>query len=394
MSTQAIREYLHHLWRLYQAADRKLKSAILTELSRNLGVHRKSAVRLMNQHYPPRSLQGFRGGRPKRYSEESKELLQYIWKKCGYMAVVRLKSAIPEWLPYIEHRLLSESVRQELIAMSPSSMERFLKKAKADLRRRHNTGTRKGLKKYVAKVPIRNLSERPTELGHCEIDSVAHCGDSMSGIFVWSLTLTDIVCGWTECEAVWGKDAKAIRRALELIEARLPFPLRALYSDNGGEFLNEEIIDGFAKEKREDALPVFRGRPYRKNDQCYVEQKNFTHVRHLFGYGRIDWQKSVAQMNNVYRKEWRLLQNHFIPQQQLLSKLRIGSKVKRTMSIAETPYVRIIRQCSVQVAEKLNKERQSLNPVKLREAQLWKTRRIFGYYKNSFNRNEWGKWSK
>ena len=143
---------------------------------------------------------------------------------------------------FYEHKDFNSELRSELLAMSTSTIHRYLADARSALRRKENCGTRKGPNKHIASVPIRPLGEMPQVPGHCEIDCVAHCGDSMSGTFTWTLTLTDMVTGWTECEALWGKTGAAVRVALRTIEKRLPFPLKALYSDNGSEFMNEDVL--------------------------------------------------------------------------------------------------------------------------------------------------------
>ena len=392
MSLSALREYLHRLWEQYKSASQGTKSQILDEIVRNLGFHRKSAIRLMNSPYAPKSLQGFRGGRKRQYSEASKRHLTRLWKLMGYMASRRMKAALPEWLPDYEHKDCTADIRQEILRMSESSIERFLKTEKAKLRRQLNTGTRKQLRRFVTEIPIRSFINLPQEPGHCEIDCVAHCGGIMSGTFVWTLNLTDIVTGWTECEAVWGKDSYSIRTALEKIESRLPFRLIALYSDNGSEFLNQDVFDKFAR-SRPIPLEYYRGRPYRKNDQSYIEQKNYTHVRNLFGYGRIDWRKSVSLMNNIYRKEWRALQNFYMPQQKLVEKYRIKAKLKRRMDRPRTPIDRLEPHLDQRAKLALNSEKASRGPIKLREGQRWKTKQLFGYFKNTIDKAEWGKFA-
>ena len=390
MSTQATREYLEHLWKQYKTSDRKLKSRILDELVRNLGVHRKAATRLMNRRYAPRSLQGFRGGRRRKYSEKAKRHLERLWRAMGFMWPKRLKAALNDWLPYDDNSECDDEVKAELLQMSASSIGRFLEKARAQLRRKLNQGTYRGVKRFVTEVPVRGLGNTPTVPGHCEVDSVAHCGDSMSGVFAWTVNLTDIATGWTESEAIWGKNGEAVRHALELMEKRLPFPLTGLYVDNGCEFLNEDVIDGFAR-GRSNAISVERGRPYKNNDQAYVEQKNYTHVRHLMGYGRIDIEKSVAHMNSIYRSEWRKLQNFFMPQQKLLEKIRVGSRIIRKMGHAQTPYARLWPHLTPEDKRQLARERSRIHPFKARHNQRKKVRDIFGYYSGQIHTAEWGK---
>lgn len=263
MSTQAVREYLALVWEQYKLANRKMKSVILDEVCRNLYMHRKAAIRALRGASPPRAFQGKGSkGRGRRYSEASKVAIVSVWKSMNYMASLRLKSALKDWLP--SYQGCSEAVKDELYRMSAKTMDRYLKAAKADLNRKMNTGTRRSLRKMITQIPIRNLGEKPNELGHCEVDTVAHCGDSMSGTFAWTVTLTDIMSGWTECESIWGKNGVGVVKALKVIQKRLPFPIKCFYFDNGNEFLNEDIFKAFVEPKNGDEkIQVLRSRPYR-----------------------------------------------------------------------------------------------------------------------------------
>jgi hypothetical protein len=391
VSTQAQREYLKVLWLRYRKVGRRDRTLILDEICRNLGLHRKSAVRLMGRAYSPRIFQGLKGGRRRKYSAKAKEHLTRLWRLMGYMGPVRMKAALPIWIEFDETPDCSTEIRGELLRMSESTIRRLLADDRAQLRRRMNTGTYRGVRRFVTKVPVRDLGKTPEQVGHCEIDCVAHCGSSMSGQFAWTLNFTDIVTGWTECEAVWAKTSDGIKRALIQIEKRLPFKLVALYADNGSEFLNEKVIDEFCVKGRSERLPLYRGRPYRKNDQCYVEQKNYTHVRQIFGYGRIDWRKAVGMMNAIYRKEWRELQNYYSPQQKLEEKIRIGARIKRRMSKPATPWERLRATLSAHRIEELESRSRDRNPFRIRQSQLKKVRLLLGYFKEQIPKNEWGK---
>jgi hypothetical protein len=390
VSTQAVREYLALVWEQYKLANRKMRTTLLDEVCRNLKLHRKAAIRALNSPRAPRANQG-KGSKTKRrrYSEASKEALVQIWKSMNYMASLRLKAAFSDWLP--KYQGCSELVKEELMRMSSKTMDRYLKSAKADLKRRMNTGTRRGLRKMVTQIPIRNLGEKPNETGHCEVDTVAHCGDSMSGTFAWTLTLTDIMSGWTECEAIWGKCGDGVVKALKRIEKRLPFKITKLYFDNGSELLNEEMVTEFIKSRPGHEIKIFRSRPYRKNDQCYVEQKNYTHVRKIMGYGRIDWKKAVNMMNNAYRKEWSIIQNLFSPQQQLVEKIREGSKIRRWMSEAMTPLERLAGYIPEADFQNLKLAKEKADPFAINASLKKKTRQMFGYFKNSIPKTQRGK---
>ncbi|MEZ4744117.1 MAG: hypothetical protein R3B45_16990 [Bdellovibrionota bacterium] len=391
VGSQAKKEYLFLLWKQYKSANRKIKSEILDELERNFKIHRKSATRLMCSSYPPKSLQGKKGGAKKRYSQESKSHLERLWKSMGYMGAERMKPALREWLEFYEAPGFNSSIKEELLRISISSIKRFLAKARAQLKRKMNTGTKRGIRKFIAQVPIRNLEETPRLPGHCEIDCVAHCGGSLSGEFAWTLNLTDIATGWTECEAIWGKSGYAVRKALELMEKRLPFKLQSIYFDNGTEFMNSEVIEKFAVQGRKDKIEVYRGRPYKKNDQCYIEQKNYTHVRQLFGYGRMDWKPGINMMNSIYRKEWRKLQNYYMPQQKLESKERHGSKIVRKMGSAETPISRLEAAFTSDEMRAIIRDKKTTNPFQLRHNQRVKVRKLNSHIKYDMPTSTWGK---
>jgi hypothetical protein len=241
-------------------------------------------------------------------------------------------------------------------------------------------------------VPIRDCSLKVDLPGHCEVDCVAHCGGSLSGKFAWTVTFTDILTGWTECESIWNKSGVSVSRALKEIESRLPFKITNHYFDNGCEFMNEDVIDKYARDPgRAEKIIVHRGRPYKKNDQCYVEQKNYTHVRTYFGYGRIDWEKAISMMNNVYRGHWRAIQNFYFPQQRLEAKQRFGSRIVRRMSNPQTPFQRLRPFIEANKIESLEAEMAKSNPFQSMKSVRSAIRNIFGYFKNSMERSEWGK---
>lgn len=385
VSLQAVREYLALIWEQYQEAGRNLKSHLLDEIEKNTGMHRKSATRLMNSKEKPTFQRG-KGKSVNSYSDASKRLLKALWKDMGYLGAARMKGAIPIWIKDWEHRDLDDYSFFELKQMSASTIERTLKSEKSKLRRRMNTGTKRSGNRMKTVIPLRDLEFRPTEPGHCEIDCVAHCGGSLSGEHIWTLTLTDIVTGVTVCEALQFKTGFEVMQALHRIEDRLPFKVIALYMDNGSEFLNDDVYKRFSLKKRrierEDIVKLFRSRPYKKNDQCFVEQKNYTHVRQLFGYERYSGKLMVQLMNNIYRGEWSLLTNFFYPQIRLKSKERIGSKVKRTFHPATTPFEILKKYLPEEKLAELTAKIEGINPFdqqkklkkRLREFQAYNSR--------------------
>ena len=383
MSIQATHEYLIMIWKQYQEASKKRKSELLNEVVKNTGLHRGSAKRLMGRSIEPEFKRG-KGKSVNAYSDASKHFLKLLWKDVGYLGAVRMKAAIPMWINYWSNPDIDDYSFFELKKMSASTIERTLKKEKANLRRRLNMGT-KGSKNNKMKtlIPIRDLGVMPTEPGHCEIDCVAHCGGSLTGTHIWTLTVTDIVTGHTENAALEYKNGWEVKLALDCIEDRLPFKIIALYMDNGSEFLNEDVHKRFSLTKdkidRETIIQLFRSRPYKKNDQCYVEQKNYTHVRELFGYDRYSGDFMVQRMNNIYKNEWRLLTNYFHPQIRLKSKERHGSKIKRTFHPPATSFENLIKYLPEDKISEMEKEFNELNPFELRKKVKRRLSELQGY---------------
>jgi hypothetical protein len=192
----------------------------------------------------------------------------------------------------------------------------------------------------------------------------------MAGSFFWSLSLTDIKSGWTTAIPVWNKSAHGIKVALERAEAASFFKWKALCHDSGSEFLNKVVIEEFCRDpRRAEPLLQLRGRPYRKNDQCHIEQKNNVFVRKLLGYGRLDSRKMGTLIEATYR-DWSLLNNHFVPTSKLVSKMRVGSKIKKVYDVPTTPYERLLQDPDVPLTQKerLMEEHSKLNPFELRKA--------------------------
>jgi hypothetical protein len=295
------------------------------------------------------------------------------------MGSLAMHAALPNWLLF--DKKLAPSLRLEILKVSARSIERFIKAERAKWKRTHNTGTKRS-KKPQTLVPLRPLGIKITEVGHIEIDTVAHCGDSMSGIFAWTVTATDTLSNWTDVYTVFGKESSGVCLAMQIMESRAPFRWKAIYVDNGTEFINECVTDVFSKPKgNREAIPVFRCRPYRKNDQAHVEQKNWTHVRCLWGYMRIDYSPAVSLMNSVTENIWLPLQNGFVPQRKVVSKIREGAKVKKTFDIAQTPYERLLArpdfEVSLEEKQRLVDWSNGLNPFELQNKLEKRTYPIF-----------------
>ena len=371
--------YLKHLTKRYKAASRNEKGEILKELCESSGFHRKHAIRLLNMS-PKKQKRKIKTGRPKTYSDSVYlEALKRIWLLTDQLCGKRLKMALPIWLPFYgeAYSVLEQKVYDGLLSMSASTIDRMLAQLRTKYKRSFG-GTKPGsiLKKHIAVKTDQWNEDRP---GFLEADTVAHCGTSLSGSFVWSLTMTDIWSGWTENRAVWNKGATGVLGQISDIEKCLPFLILGFDSDNGNEFLNWHLIRYFSNEQGAQRVIFTRSRPYHSDDNAHVEQKNWTHVRQLFGYYRFDNPNVVDLMNDLYKNEVSQLNNFFLPNFKLIKKQRIGSKIIKKHSKPATPYQRLMQSKHVDEAtkKKLTEQYNQLNPFVLQKTIQKKLKRIF-----------------
>lgn len=369
--------YLKFLKARYFRANRKGKSRILDEFCSTTGKHRKDVNRLLT-----RKVVGFkakRPGRPKSYKpEEVIEPLKAIWFATNQMCGKRLKAAIPIWLPHYEKtNVISSDVRKLILTISDRTIDRILKPVKARHPKRLG-GTKPGslLKKHI---PIKTNQWDEKLPGCMEADTVAHCGTSLLGNFVWSITLTDIYSGWTENAATWNKGASGVLTQIQRIENLLPFKIFGFDCDNGSEFLNYHLLRYM--QDRKSPIQFTRSRPYYKGDNAHVEEKNWTHVRQIFGYYRFEDQNVVALMNDLYQNELSLLHNYFYPAMKLQDKIRIQSKIKKHYDKPQTPYQRLMASEHITILqkEKMRQVFESINPFELQNRIQIKLKNIFSY---------------
>ena len=357
-------EYVQVMSRRYHNSDRKTKCLILSELEINLKIHRKSAVRLLSTVKNKRPKEN--RGRRRIYNDFVIQHLKKLWIDMGQICSRRMKKALPRW---IKHYDCPEITKILLIQMGKSSIDDYLKPYRAQYRRHWNSGTQAG--KYIKMmIPLKPLDYNVTGIGHVEADTVHHCGGSLTSAYALTLTVTDIITSWTECRSMWGKSMFGVITCMKDIEASLPFKIHTVAVDNGNEFLNHQFIRYFQGDDRTDKVMIKRGRPYKKNDQCYVEQKNYTHVREIFGWDRYDRKELIELMNDIYKNEWSLLQNLFYPQMKLKTKLRVGAKYKKTYSEPETPFERVLAQASVppETKARLIELEKTINPFELKKS--------------------------
>ena len=363
MSREAIREYFKAIYGRYQKASKKLKHIILEEFCSNTGYNRKYAIRKLNGPAPTNPSSMRRRRRKHTYGPEVLSILAVVWEAAGYPCSARLRALIGLWMPWIRKRFrVNQQVEKQLLSISARQIDRRLKHRKVQIGRRIYGRTKPGtlLKHHI---PIKTDNWDIKTPGWTEVDTVSHSGNNAEGKFAYTINQTDILTTWVESRAVLGKAEDVMVEGLDEMAQALPFDLKGLDSDNGSEFVNWHLWRYCKRTK----IQQFRGRPYKKDDNAHIEQKNWTHVRKLLGWDRYDTQEAVDAMNDLYRNELRLFMNLFMPSMKLLRKERIGSKVKRVYDKPQTPLQRVIASKHgdpVKIAE-LKKLYATLNPFDL-----------------------------
>src|SRR5215217_6332241 len=364
MTRVTVHEYAAALRPRYRAAQRrKEKQRILDEFCRTTGLHRKAAIRLLNQEGQPRA---FPRGRPRQYGPEVLEPLHQVWEVGDRMCGKLLKAAMPDLICALErHRelKLTPECRELLLHMSASTIDRLLKRRArrlSDLLPKHKTPADQSLK---AEVPVRTWSEwQDVKPGELQADLVLHCGESTEGFYLTTLSAVDVATGWSEHQAIWGHGQQRVGGGMHHIHSRLPFALRRLHTDNGSEFINRGLIDWC---KRHD-VSFSRGRPYKKNDQAWVEQRNWQSVRRSIGYGRYSSKPAYELLLKLYPL-LDLQMNFFRPLRKLVAKKREGAKLSKLYDEPRTPYQRLLASGALTVTDKarMNKLLEGLNPAEL-----------------------------
>ena len=360
----------------YGSATKKEKSMILQEFCLNTGYEHKYAIKKLRNAFlqPAKKIEKQKRNKKSKYML-IKATIKELWDVADFPSATRLYSMLPE---LVKTGILYEEIHpnneQQLLLsqISISSIDRMLQSEIRTRRRRINGQTKPGSLKYNIPFAIDNKVTKP---GVLEIDLVVHCGTSAMGEFINTLNATDSITFWYEAEAIMGKSQRAVEQAMEEIEKRLPYPLTGIDSDNGTEFINGNM-KRYADRRN---ITFTRSRPYQKNDNAHIEQKNFTHVRKIIGYARMDTKEQQDMMNDLYRNELRLYINFFQPSQKLIRKERIGSKIKRVYDIPKTPYQRVLesKDISDEVKRKLTKQYETLNPFALKRTIDKKIRLLF-----------------
>lgn len=370
MSPLARWEYMKTVHERYSKAQgRRQKGLILDEFSKTYLCHRKSALRMLNAA-PPAARRPPRAKRGSIYSRgRLPVIIEKLWQASDFLCGQRLKPAIIEWLPEIRQQF-STSPQEEclLLSIGSATIDRLLQSKKLRLKRRIYGTTKPGslLKHHI---PIRTDFWDVDRPGFTEVDLVSHSGACALGDYGHTLDMTDVMSGWVERRCVLGKSEIVVQRAIDDIRWELPFDLLGIDSDNGSEFINSHLYRYCAGDPaaKRAAVQFTRSRPYKKDDNAHVEQKNWTHVRKLLGYGRYDTQEASDAINGLYRNELRWFQNFFQPSMRLKQKIRVGSRVIRKYDQAKTPLRRLIdsgKGDSTKV-QALLKLRERLNPFEL-----------------------------
>jgi hypothetical protein len=345
MSRTTRDEYLERMRSRYRRyGEKRDRGRLLDEFCQVTGHERKYASKLLSGRRGPSAEAGCvraKGGRPLVYDAEMTGVVFAIWKRSEQPCGKRLKPMLKPWLPYYErrHGRLRKRVREGVLTISASQIDRVLapRKVGSGAVNRRTPKTNAAIK---ALVPVRAECWDAREPGWLEADTVAHCGGDMGGSFLWSLTATDIFSGWTEVRAAWNRGQHGVCAAFGEIETALPFGILGIDTDNGGEFLNYHLHQHFTG--REKPVEMTRSRPYHKNDQAHVEQKNSTHVRQLLGFDRLGHDLLVPLVTGLL-EAWSVLRNGYTTSFKQISSERVGSKtVRRHEKVPKTPCDRLI----------------------------------------------------
>ncbi|PIZ69152.1 MAG: transposase, partial [Candidatus Portnoybacteria bacterium CG_4_10_14_0_2_um_filter_44_20] len=342
MDMQSRNQYLIELRTEYlKTKSRKKRGGLLDEAEKRTKLNRKY---LMDKLKPKSNLDKIVSEKKKRkqyYDNSIKPALVRMWQIFDYSCGQRLETSLrdeTDRLRLQNELICSGEVALKLKKMGSATIDRKLKHQK-EIERIRRKYQRKIHPLLYRQIPVKVFEEQDrSALGNMQIDLVEHCGASASGEFVNTLNATDIYSGWTEQEAVMGKGQENTKNGIDNARARCPFSWQEIHSDGGTEFINAHLF----KYSKDSGLDFSRSRPYKKNDNCLIEQKNHTHVRRLVGYSRYDTLKERDLLNDLYRNEWRLYKNFFQPVIKLVLKERVGGKIHRVYDKPKTPYQRLL----------------------------------------------------
>lgn len=338
MTIDERRKYLKRMAPRYRAADRAGRSALLTEMEQVTGLHRKSLTRLVQA--PSLERRPRRRQRGSLYGPAVAEVVQVVWESLDYVCAERLTPAL---LPTAQHLAqfgevhLTADLEELLERVSVATVQRLLSRLPRQTPRLPQRGPAPAPAVRQA-VPMKRLAWSLDQPGYCEVDLVHHCGASTAGDYVHTLQLVDIATGWSERVAVLGRSARAMEATFQRVLDRIPFAIKELHPDNGAEFFNHHLVRFLGEAVK--GVQLSRSRPYHKNDNRFVEQKNYTLVRAYVGYGRLDTPAQAEALDQLYEQLW-VYSNLFQPVLHLAEKAVVEGKLKRTWDAAASPYQRL-----------------------------------------------------
>lgn len=368
MSLKSRKELVKKAKGRYLTATKPDKVLILDELSQNTGLGRNYLIQILSAKVDLDYVSPINRKRRVSYDANVVHYLKKIWTIFDYPCGQRLEPMMSEYVAVLEkfkEVIIPDLVKEKVLKIKSATIDRRLEKFRTFRHKKTFSTTEPGslLKKNI---PIKTSSWDETRLGYGELDTVAHCGNSAAGEFIFTLTYTDIASQWTISEAVMGKGQVGIKLALENIAKRLPFPLKGIDPDNGSEFINWQLYNHCLANN----IEFTRGRPYAKNDNAHIEQKNYTHVRKLMGYGRMDKEWQLKKMNDLYWSEQDFYKNFFLSNKKLVEKKRVGTKIVKKYDTPKTPFQRLLenKEFPESEKEKLKMIYAKLNPAELKRS--------------------------
>jgi 5S rRNA maturation endonuclease (ribonuclease M5) len=366
MSTKTKQEVMAKLTQKYVGAGAEYRVKLIDQVVELTGCHRKSAIRALNKKPRPKKARapGIKTGRPREYHGDTLlPILKPIWFASNQPCGCRLRAMLPEWIPAYEadHCRLDRDVRRALLSVSARSLDRLLAPLRASCARR--SATRPGTMLRQS-IPIRGMWDEEGP-GWVEMDTVAMCGGTLDDLHLWMLDVVDIHTHWIELRALANRGQHSTCEQIDDIEKCLPFALLGADCDNGGEFINHHLVRFFAEREK----PVFltRSRPYQKNDNAHVEQRNSSHIRAQFGHDRYDNPQVVELINALCKGALGQMNNHFFCTLKLKEKRRREKKITRIYGPAESAYERVLQASQVKqkIKAQLRAEHATLNPFQL-----------------------------
>jgi hypothetical protein len=381
MTMNTKKEVVRNAIERYLAATRKEKKAMLNEWSIQFGMHRKAVIRLVqrlnkqdSRVVPPKR------GRRERYGPVVTVALKEVWEMASELCGERLHPILSEYIRIVQRDLMWEHAKDTtalLLRMSIGTMKRRIAHFRSIKRTQRHSTTTHGL--LIATIPIRHGKWDNPLPGFGEIDTVVHCGSTLAGDMAYTINYTDISTTWWEGAAQMNKGQERTKESIACIRQRLPFPLAGLDPDNGSEFINY-VLKQWCDEHH---IVLTRSRPYKKNDNAHIEQKNGAITRQFLGYQRIDTEEQVALVNQLYAGPLRLYINFFQPSMKCIGKERVGSRYRRSYDKPKTPYKRVLEHQSIdeEVKKALSQQYATLNPLKLKQEIDMLIKKIFSIKK-------------